>query len=248
MFTNEMRRLTNNDTWRTSSEEKNRLWLQVANQEFEFQGTTLVAFLDNATAALDQGYDSRRIATVVSLYSQLETGEELGIQSREAFDASIKIPIGFSSLVKATTDYTISIKKIEGADLLASEVFLFDSVKNVITNLSSENYTFTAFADDYKSRFTVFFSQEVLGVAGFASEDITLLPNPARDQVVLANPKGLTLEQAVFYDISGRVVKEVTLTGMGSAKTIDISDLGSAMYLVQLSGVDVSIGKRLIKE
>lgn len=248
MFTNEMRRLTNNDTWRASSEEKNRLWLQVANQEFEFQGTTLVAFLDNATAALDQGYDSRRIATVVSLYSQLETGEELGIQSRETFDASIKIPIGFSSLVKATTDYTISIKEIEGADLLASEVFLFDSVKNVITNLSSENYTFTAFADDYKSRFTVFFSQEVLGVAGFSSEDITLLPNPARDQVVLANPKGLSLEQAVFYDISGRVVKQIALTGMGSAKTIDISDLGSAMYLVQLSGVDISISTRLIKE
>ncbi|MEM7186433.1 MAG: DUF1028 domain-containing protein, partial [Bacteroidota bacterium] len=96
-FTNAMRRTTGNNTLRNQSE-KDRVWIQVVNAQYEMGGTALVAFNENATEAVDNGYDSRRLATIVSLYSHLPDGsEQLGIQTREAFGSGIKVPMGFST-------------------------------------------------------------------------------------------------------------------------------------------------------
>ena len=104
-FTNSMRRTTNNNTLRDPLN-RDRVWISVNNARYDMQNTTLIAFTQNATPALDNGYDSRRLATVVSLYSHLEDGsEQLGIQSREAFESGVKIPLGFSTQIEAELEF-----------------------------------------------------------------------------------------------------------------------------------------------
>src|SRR5690606_21504190 len=109
IFSNNMRRVDNNTTLRRPTQfEDERLLLKVSNIANNLQSTTLIGFSENATSGIDDGYDSRRLANVVSLFSHLEIGDaEFGIQSRETFDPSIKILLGFSSMVDENSEYTI---------------------------------------------------------------------------------------------------------------------------------------------
>jgi hypothetical protein len=213
------------------------------------QSTSLVAFFDNTTAEIDPGYDSNRIANIVSIYSQLETGnEELGIQARETFDPEIKIPFGFSTMIDTETYYIISINDIQGEALQNAQVYLFDRLLNTITELTDEDYTFRSGIGDFKRRFTLFFEVEVLDVSEEVMETIFLFPNPAKDVVVLGNPHGQQLEEGLFYDLTGRLVKTVNLNNTGSEVVIDISDLASATYQFVINGRNGRIVKPIIKE
>ncbi|MEL6811729.1 MAG: T9SS type A sorting domain-containing protein [Bacteroidota bacterium] len=247
-FTNSMRRLTKNDNWRTSEEVRERIWLEVRNEEFELQSTALIGFFENTTLGLDVGFDSKRLATIVSLYSETESGAQLGIQAREAFNEEIKIPLGFSTLVEKDTEFSISIKQLEGTQLGEANIYLFDALTGQSKNLKEGDYTFSAFKGDYQGRFTLYFDLENLGLNEQGIDTIVLYPNPSKEVVILRNIQKLALEQATVYDLSGRVIKTFNLTEMQTTKTLDISDLSAATYMMVVSGVDGRISKPFIKE
>ena len=77
---------------------------------------------------------------------------------------------------------------------------------------------------------------------------LILNPNPANDVVILSNPQEMLLDKIDFYDLTGRLVQSVPLVGMGVERSIDVSDLASAPYLVIIQGENGSIYKQLIKE
>src|SRR5690606_37568521 len=116
VFTNAMRVTGNNNTGRRPMVDGNdRIWVQVKNEQYQMQNNTLIGFSQQTTAGMDQGYDSKRLATALSLYTHFEDGsKELGIQSREPFEDGAKVLMGFSSLLDENLEYTISIKDIQG--------------------------------------------------------------------------------------------------------------------------------------
>ncbi|QQX78099.1 MULTISPECIES: HYR domain-containing protein [Aequorivita] len=90
----------------------------------------------------------------------------------------------------------------------------------------------------------------VLG-AGEHSQDlgsITMFPNPAKHNVTIGNPKGLELESANIYDLTGRLVQSYSLKGMAGAKTLDVDNLAAATYVVIIKGKNGQTTKRLLKE
>jgi len=77
---------------------------------------------------------------------------------------------------------------------------------------------------------------------------IILYPNPSKDYVVISNPQNIALESAAIYDITGRLIKTIILTGMGSERSIDISELASANYMFIINSAQGQITKQIIKE
>ncbi|QIE59017.1 HYR domain-containing protein [Rasiella rasia] len=77
---------------------------------------------------------------------------------------------------------------------------------------------------------------------------ITMYPNPAQGQVTIANSSNILLEKATMYDVNGKLVNTTNLSDMQGEITIDISNLASGVYIVQIEGEDASVVKRLIKE
>ncbi len=77
---------------------------------------------------------------------------------------------------------------------------------------------------------------------------IVIYPNPAKAVVSISNPKAIPFESATIYDLNGRLVKVYNLKDMGTEKTLDVSMLSSATYLVLIQGENGSITKQLIKE
>jgi len=246
-FTNAMRRTTNNNTLRGQND-KDRVWISVENSQYEMGGATLLAFNENATAGIDSGYDSRRLATVVSLYTHLEDGsEQLGIQTREAFGTGVKVPVGFSTQLDATLDYKISIATIEGENLDGATVYLIDNYTNTVTNLSQEAYAFTSEKGTFHNRFILQFEGEVvLGTNDDELESLSILPNPTTGVLNIISPFEPILNIEIF-DVRGRLLNDFSVNSQ-ERYTIDISDLESAVYFITVNTINGSTTKRILKK
>ena len=90
------------------------------------------------------------------------------------------------------------------------------------------------------------FIQELLGTNGSELSSLVLYPNPADNYVHLSNPNNLELFDVTIYDLIGRMVNKVDLTNMGAEKTLDISELANATYMVLIRGAQGTITKQLI--
>jgi len=239
-FNNALHLTTGNGTIRQSLE-KDLLWIAIREHTYGMGSSTGVGFTEGATAGLDAGYDTMKLGTVVSLYSHLEDGSELlGIQGREAFDTSITIPMGFSTLIEvdAGIPYVINVSKVEGANIEQARVYLIDHLTNTSTNLSTDRYEFLSDAGTFNNRFTLQFENKVLGTNDSVLDIVSVYPVPAKDKIVISNPQGIPLNKATLYDLS---------VG-NSINTLDISQLSTASYFMVIEGVDHKITKRIIKE
>ncbi|PKA82304.1 putative secreted protein (Por secretion system target) [Ulvibacter sp. MAR_2010_11] len=246
-FTNSMRLTTGNTTLRTPLEIESIL-LKVRNEQYNIGSHALVAFNPLATPNLDPNYDADRLATTISLYSHLEDGsEQLGIQSREVFDSSIKVSMGFASQVDADTAFTISIANLEGAAISNATVYLIDNQENSIHNLSDGNYEFRSAKGTFNQRFTLLFEwEEILGNQDALLDNIALYPNPTTNILHIFSPQ-MQVESVVVYDVQGRKVQEKSFTSQGQYQ-IDMSILDSALYFVKVKTENGSVTKRIIKE
>ena len=246
IFNNAMRRTTGNTTLR--NQDLDRVWLNVQSEGYELKSTALIGFLDEATDGIDLGYDAKRLATNVSLYSHLDDGSDvLGIQARGTFEENAKIPMGFATLVDEKLDYTISIKNIEGLNLGTATAYLIDTFENVITNLSESNYTFMSEKGIYDNRFILQFTPEgVLGTNDNLLETVSVYPNPTQNIVTIVSPQTIVTSAAV-YDIRGRIVSEVNFSNQTNYQ-IDLSSMEAALYFIDIVTESGTVNKRVIKK
>ena len=245
-FNNAMRRTTGNTTLRNL--DLDRIWLNVQSEGYELNSTALIGFLDQATDGIDIGYDAKRLATNVSLYSHLDDGSDiLGIQGRGTFQENVKISMGFATLVDEKLNYTISIENIEGLNLGTATAYLIDTFENVETNLSEFNYTFISEKGIYDNRFILQFTPEaVLGTNDFALESVTLYPNPTSAILNIKSPNTM-VSSVTVYDLRGRVV--LTKTNLNSNNIqLDLSELNSTMYFIEINTDDGKVTKRIMKD
>ncbi|MDC8003272.1 M4 family metallopeptidase [Aureisphaera galaxeae] len=245
-FTNAMRRTTGNNTLRLQ-EDKERIWLKISDQAHGLQKQALIAFDPVATEYLDAGYDSRRLATVVSLYTHLQDGTgEFGIQTREAFNSSITVPVGFSTLVDANTEYKISIGAVEGSQLSASGIYLVDNITGNVHDLREDSYGFVSEAGTFNNRFTLQFTSGVLDTNDAQLESIALLPNPTTGELYIVSPVA-ALQKIEVHDLMGRKITEMNVQGNSSLR-MDLSGLHTSVYFVTVTTDQGILTKKVIKK
>jgi len=66
--------------------------------------------------------------------------------------------------------------------------------------------------------------------------------------VRISNPQNIALDEAVIFDLTGRLVGTYNLQEMGTDIGLDISQLATATYTVIIKGQDGQVVKQLIKE
>jgi hypothetical protein len=244
-FNNAMRRTSGNTTLR--NQDLDRIWLNVQSNGYELNSTALLGFMEEATDGIDIGYDAKRLATNVSLYTHLADGtDQLGIQARGVFNEDVKIPMGFATLIDEQMSYTISIQDIEGLNLGNATVYLIDNTANTMTNLSNENYTFDSEKGIFDGRFTLQFTPEgILGTSNNLLETVAVYPNPTQNVVTIVSPKTI-VNSATVYDIRGRKVSEVNFESQTSYQ-IDLGSLEGAVYFVEIKTEDGTVTKRILK-
>jgi len=133
------------------------LTLRLDSETFTTSSTTLIGFTAAATPGFDPGFDSPRLATSFSIFSILETGEQLAIQGREAFDPDIIIDLGFATEVVDPEVYTLGIDGIDGPGLESVNIILIDHLLNIRTVLNEDSYSFTETETIQLDRFQIIF-------------------------------------------------------------------------------------------
>ncbi|GGG35722.1 hypothetical protein GCM10011344_40760 [Dokdonia pacifica] len=252
VFTNSIRVTGNNDGFRNSetSADIDKLWLNLTTTAFdEAIAQTGIGFTPEATPSIDKGYDSPRVGTFLSLFTRVDSGELLGIQAREAFEADMEIALGFSTSIEAETPYTISIGNLEGIAIENASVFIIDHLLNTIINLNEQSYTFTAQKGLHTDRFTIVFQdRDVLSAdeESFRESVISLYPNPSQGQITLAYAGPSTLENAIITDVNGKIIKRIDLQNFDQIQTIDLNNLARGMYFMQIISQGNTVTKKLI--
>jgi hypothetical protein len=244
-FNNAMRLTTGNTTLRNSPISKDRLWLNVNSTAYNVSGNTLLGFVADATQGVDSKYDNGRVASKVSLYSHIQ-GSDRGysIQAREAFEDSMTIALGFSSIIEEVTSYKISLSDFDGEAWLDSTPYLVDNQTGVVTNLMEDAYNFTSDMGEYNDRFTLVFENRSLANQDALASSVSLYPNPAGDVVTIASSTA-AITMVELRDIRGRLILNKAITSQ-NVTTINIASLGSALYLVTITTDSGSITSRLI--
>jgi hypothetical protein len=245
-FNNGMRLATGNTTLRNNTLSRDRLWLSVTSSAYGLSGNTLIGFIDGATPGVDNKYDNGRIASKVSLYSHIQ-GSDRGysIQGREAFDNTMTVSLGFSSIIEEVTSYKISLSDFDGEAWLDATPYLIDNLAGVVTNLMEDSYSFLSDMGQYNDRFVVVFQDRSLGSQQVLASSIAMYPNPANDVVTIASPTAaITLVE--IRDIRGRLIQTQAVSGQRVA-ALNVASLDSAIYLVTIATDTGSITTRLIK-
>ena len=245
-FNNGMRLATGNTTLRNNTLSRDRLWLSVTSSTYGLSGNTLIGFIDGATPGVDNKYDNGRIASKVSLYSHIQNSDRgYSIQAREAFDNTMTVSLGFSSIIEEVTSYKISLSDFDGEAWLDATPYLIDNLAGVVTNLMEDSYSFTSDMGQYNDRFVVVFQDRSLGSQQVLASSISMYPNPANDVVTIASPTAaITLVE--IRDIRGRLIQTQAVSGQRVA-ALNVASLDSAIYLVTIATDKGSITTRLIK-
>src|SRR5690625_19656 len=135
-----------------------------------------------------------------------------------------------------------------------------DTVTNVTQNpipgteLSEGVHTITLNAtDDHGNTASCSFELTVDPTLGGISDaadygTLSLYPNPTKDVLIVNNPNNIHLETISIFDITGRLVQSIELTGWNSEVSIDVSALSTATYMVVISGEGGEISKRMVKK
>ncbi len=121
------------------------------------------------------------------------------------------------------------------------------------TLLSDGVYTVTITAeDDYGNLSTCDFELTIESILGAQDNElnnaIAIFPNPANDQFTISNSSNIVLDNAMIYDINGKLVSQINLQDMQSEKVVNIADYATGVYMVYITGEQSSVVKRLIKE
>jgi subtilisin-like proprotein convertase family protein len=106
--------------------------------------------------------------------------------------------------------------------------------------------------DEYGNETCCMFELTVESILGNEDSElsnaIVMYPNPAQNEVRISNGSNLLLDNAQIYDVNGKLISTIDLRDMQQEKVIDISALASGVYVVQITGENSSVVKRLIKE
>ena len=246
-FNNSMRVRDFNGTVRSSLEQENKLWLRLDSEAYSLKSTMAIAFVPQASAALDKGYDTNRLATTVALYSTASNGQQLAIQGRESFNPEMQIPVGFSTQIDESETYTISIDHFEGINLDAHNILLLDNTNGAITSLKEESYSFLSPASDQTDRFTLLFEDAFLSTNDLNFEDsLSVYPNPAKNHITLRYTGNQNLSRAILTGLEGKILKSYNLKDFSNSTLLDLNAISPGIYFLTIEGATHATTKKIL--
>ncbi len=186
---------TNMDTF-----PEGRIWLDLVSSRSSC--SMLVAYVNGATNQKDQMYDAQAdLKASFNIYSLLDGYDRNTIQGRSVpFDQNDLIPLAVK--VPTSGSFTIFIKGIDG--LLSNQnIFLEDKLLNLIHNLRTVPYTFTANQGEILDRFILRFTNQTLSTNdNVYADQVTIFVN----NHINVKSLGESIQEISVYDVLGKTV------------------------------------------
>lgn len=241
IFNNSLRSKTyNNSQFYRTSNEKNRIWLDLINNSNNTAKRTLVGYVSNATYEKDRLYDAfTSVATTMNLYSIIGS-DKMTIQGRQLpFDANDKVNLGY--FVPTSGNYSIGIAALDGLFASGQNIYLEDKLLGVIHDLRSNPYSFSANAGEVNNRFVLRYTNETLGGDDFINNSDVLIFSSDLINIQSFNQ---TIQSVTIHNVLGQLL--VNELNVNSDK-LEIKSLqkNKAPLIIQ---VTLENGKKIVKK
>jgi hypothetical protein len=213
----------------------------------EMSETSLYFIESNGSRGLDVTYDAGSLG-----------GSDIGthlVEDSEGYNLAIQV-LSYDDLT--ATDYVIPIEvnvaagqeatiSIDNLNVpLGTEFFLEDSELNTKTLLTSNNYIFTPSSTlSGIGRFYLRTSSNTFSNAASALNSVEILSLTTSKKLVV---RGQLVNDSILklYDIRGRIIDTYTLEASQSNHMIDVSNISSGIYIVNLNNKIQSKTNKLI--
>ena len=238
-FNNTMRTSSNSLVFLRTNEERNRYWLNL-NTPTEFICQTLVAYMPEATASVDNAIDGKYINDAPVALTSLINSEEYTIQGRALpFSTTDSVLLGFKTNVAG--NYTISIDHVDGFFSTGQVIFLKDNLLNTVNDLSAGSYSFASAVGTFNSRFEIVY-QRVLGVNNpeFTSNNVVVFNDKGDIRI---NSGSAVMEQVRIYDLQGRLL--VDKKQINTTETKITTTAANQVLLIEITALN---GQKVTKK
>jgi hypothetical protein len=183
--------------------EKHRYWLDISNSEGAFK-EALVGYVETATNGIDRLFDGEMVdvGNAINIYTIVED-TKLSIQGKPvAFDVNEIIPLGYKSTITST--YTINIPQFDGL-FETQNIYLEDTLLNVIHDLKASPYTFVTEAGTFDNRFVLRYTTNALGIDNptFNENTVVVYHNETGLHI---NSGAVNIKNVTIFDVRGREI------------------------------------------
>ena len=238
IFNNSMRVSGNNDQFfRLSAQDKNRVWLEFKNDLGAFK-QTLVGYTAGATNEFDSQFDGEimEAGNSVSLYS-IGSLEKYAIQGRAMpFDQNDLVPIGYRTANAG--NFEIALSKFDGL-FTNQDIYLEDKVLNVIHNLKNGSYVFATAVGTFEERFVLRYTDTSLGIdTAIHNENAALVFKTGNALHVVSGTA--IMKEVKIYDVRGRLLAAKQNVASSSV-VFDNLAVAQEVLLVQITLQDGTI-------
>jgi hypothetical protein len=220
--------------------------LKISNGELNRSASIL--FIDRATTAFDNGYDSSMFdgfSSSLEIYTGLvadNTGKRLAIQSLPSSNfENMVIPVGVTAT--ANSEITISANVLNIAK--GYDVVLEDRTNNVFTSLTDENseYTTTVSEKNTDGRFFLHVTASVLSTESKFLDSVSLFTTDNSNVRVVGLQNGNATFQ--LFNVLGEQVLSTSFQSR-SVSNISLPRLSSGVYIVQLTTPSGKLNKKIV--
>jgi hypothetical protein len=211
---------------------------------------TKVFYIEGKTTGFDNGYDSKMfngVAYDFAIYTELlsdNDGRNLAIQTLPNSDLeTMVIPVGLIANAGKEITFSVNTENLPNG----INVYLEDRVNNTFVNLSEENFTVTTnSASNGTGQFYIHTTAAKLSTEDISNENSNIRIYKSANQEITIT--GLQTKASVkVFSLLG---EEVMAENLSSNQTHDIQlpNLASGVYVIQLSSSTGNITKKIILE
>jgi hypothetical protein len=198
----------------SSSIEKHRIWLDLVSDSGN-PTRTVIGYLNNATYQKDVLYDAFTKLDGNQNFYTLIDDQKVCIQGRPLpFENSDMIPLGFS--IPTSGNYTIAIGALDGLFLSNQDIFIQDTLLNIIHNLKQSPYQFFSNSGTYNNRFLIKYLNTSLSLNNdFTHVDFNIVANSQENIISIKSNE--IIDSIIVFDLLGRVLidkKEINLENL----------------------------------
>lgn len=218
----------------------NRYWVKLVSP-YDIVNTILVAHMDEATNGYDPDYDADLLSLGDdSFYSKLNN-QKLQIQARNN-PLNIDDVVSLGAKYSANGIYKIILGDKEGVFASGQKIYLKDKLTGNLTDLTSQDYIFTANKGIDETRFEIVYKQlEVLASDELKKSNFLVY----RDSGYFVIRSSDNLEKVELYDAGGKLIG----SKLTSQKEIrwDLTSLPSGVYVLRAYNSGNVRTKKIIK-
>jgi hypothetical protein len=204
----------------------------------------LLTIDENATEALDWGYDALYHENQIDDMYWMIDNEKFTIQGRNAINETSVIPLGLH--LRDAGQHKITIDLLENVPNEVN-IFVHDKILDYYHNLRQSDYAFNLPNGSYLDRFEITFRDaSVLNVTENESNDLQLYFANESENLVLLNPTLLKVKRIEVFNIVGQKIQTITPLGTVAYSEYKVKNLSKGTYIVKLITDYLSLSKKVL--